>query len=77
MAKLSNFKDTLSFALKSSTAKDRVSLRLHNFAIFCPILVFLFSSESLDKELFAELKICEHSPEEGLEKSNWNVSSTG
>ena len=65
MAKLSNFKDTLSFSLKSQAEKDRVSLTLHNFAISGPILLFLFSSESLDKELFAELKICEHSPEEG------------
>ena len=65
MAKLFNFKDTLSFSLKSPAEKDRVSLRLHNFAISCPILLFLFSSESLDKELSAELKICEHSPKEG------------
>ena len=65
MAKLSNFKDTLSFSLKSQAEKDRVSLRLHNFAISGPILLFLFSSESLDKELFAELKICEDSSEEG------------
>ena len=65
MAKLSNFKDTLSFSLKSQAAKDRVSLRLHNFAISGPILLFLFSSESLDKELFPELKICEHSSEGG------------
>ena len=65
MAKLFNFKDTLSFSLKSPAEKDRVSLRLHNFAISCPILLFLFSSESLDKELSAELKICEHSSKEG------------
>ena len=65
MATLSYFKDILSFSLKSPAEKDRVSLRLHNFAISGPILLFLFSSESLDKELFAELKICEHSPEEG------------
>ena len=65
MAKLSNFKDTLSFSLKSQAEKDRVSLRLHNFAISGPILLFLFSSESLDKELFPELKVCEDSSEEG------------
>ena len=65
MAKLSNVKDTLSCTLKKPTGKDRVSLTLHNFAISGPILLFLFSSESLDKELFAELKICEDSSEEG------------
>ena len=60
MAKLSNFKDTLSFSLKSQAEKDRVSLRLHNFAISGPILLFLFSSESLDNGLFAELLTFDH-----------------
>ena len=63
MAKLSYFKDILSFSLKSPAEKDRVSLRLHNFAVSCPILLFLFSSESLDKGLFAELKIYDHCQE--------------
>ena len=77
MAKLCSLKDTLSFSAGLFKEKDRMSLKLDNFAVSYPILLFLFSSESLDKELFPELKICEHSSEEGWEKSNWNVSSTG
>ena len=60
MAKLSYFKDILSFSLKSPAEKDRVSLKLDNFAITHPILLFLFSSETLDNELVAELITFDH-----------------
>ena len=60
MAKLCSLKDTLSFSAGLFKEKDRMSLKLDNFAISYPILLFLFSSESLDNGLFAELITFDH-----------------
>ena len=60
MAKLCSVKDTLSFPVGFFKVQDRVSLKLDNFAITHPILLFLFSSETLDNELVAELITFDH-----------------
>ena len=45
-----------------------------NFAITHPILQFLFSSETLDNGLFAELKTFDHCLQEVWKQSNLQVS---
>ena len=74
MAKLCSLKDTPSFSAELFKEKDRMSLKLDNFAVSYPILLFLFSSESLDNGLFAELLTFDHCLQEVWKQSNLQLS---